>query len=36
MSKFRRGDIVSYPYLWRWHLRLIQRVTMGKKIAPSA
>lgn len=33
---FRRGDIVSYPYLWRWQVDENRTGSMGKKIAPSA
>lgn len=34
MSKFRRGDIVSYPYLWRWQSAANPMRDHGEKDRP--
>lgn len=34
MSKFRRGDIVSYPYLWRWQSAANPTRDHGEKDRP--
>lgn len=34
MSKFKRGDIVSYPYLWRWQFSADPQRDHGEKDRP--
>lgn len=34
MSKFKRGDIVSYPYLWRWQSTANPQRDHGEKDRP--
>ncbi|MDZ7928502.1 MAG: hypothetical protein U5L46_16425 [Agrobacterium sp.] len=34
MSKFKRGDIVSYPYLWRWQFAANPQRDHGEKLRP--
>lgn len=34
MSKFKRGDIISYPYLWRWQSTANPQRDHGEKDRP--